>query len=111
MDIRPRAQSGLLMSVHGRKAYFVLEMINGTISLSVNNGDEPFTATYTPLPEENLCDGQWRTVSAIKSQYVITIKVNDVSSNPAIGDARSPSTDTTRPLFLGGHPHLQRVST
>ncbi|XP_058060994.1 laminin subunit alpha [Anopheles bellator] len=109
MDIRPRAQSGLLMSVHGRKAFFVLEMINGTISLTVNNGDDPITATYTPLPEENLCDGQWRTVSAIKSQYVITIKVNDVSSNPAIGDARSPSTDTTRPLFLGGHPHLQRI--
>ncbi|XP_053667229.1 laminin subunit alpha [Anopheles marshallii] len=109
MDIRPRASSGLLMSVHGRKSYFVLEMINGTISLAVNNGDEPYVATYTPLPEENLCDGQWRTVSAIKSQYVITIKVNDVSSNPAIGDARSPSTDTTRPLFLGGHPHLQRI--
>ncbi|XP_050097931.1 laminin subunit alpha isoform X1 [Anopheles aquasalis] len=109
MDIRPRALSGLLMSVHGRKAYFVLEMINGTIRLTVNNGDDPFTATYIPLPEENLCDGQWRTVSAIKSQYVITIKVNDVSSNPAIGDARNPSTDTTRPLFLGGHPHLQRI--
>ncbi|XP_058121122.1 laminin subunit alpha [Anopheles ziemanni] len=109
MDIRPRAQSGLLMSVHGRKAYFVLEMVNGTIMLTVNNGDDPFTATYTPPPEENLCDGQWRSVSAIKSQYVITIKVNDISSHPAIGNVSSPSTDTTRPLFLGGHPHLQRI--
>lgn len=109
MDIKPRSTTGLLMSVHGKRAFFVLELVNGNISLTVNNGDEPFTAMYIPDPSENLCDGQWRTITAIKSFYVITIKVNDVSSNPAIGDARSGSTDTTRPLFLGGHPHLQRV--
>ncbi|XP_058457360.1 laminin subunit alpha [Malaya genurostris] len=109
MDIKPRSSTGLLMSVHGKRAFFVLELINGNISLTVNNGDEPFTAMYVPDSSENLCDGQWRTITAIKSFYVITIKVNDVSSNPAIGDARSGSTDTTRPLFLGGHPHLQRI--
>lgn len=110
MDIKPRSTTGLLMSVHGKRSFFVLELINGNISLTVNNGDEPFTAMYIPDPSENLCDGQWRTITAIKSFYVTTIKVNDVSSNPAIGDARAGSTDTTRPLFLGGHPHLQKVS-
>lgn len=110
-DIKPRTMNGLLLSVHGKKAFFILQLINGTIHFTVDNGDGPFVTTFTPEANENFCDGQWRTVKAVKSKYVISLVVNDTGSEPSIGNAASPSTDTTRPLFLGGHPHLSKVKS
>lgn len=105
-DIKPRTLNGLLLSVHGKKAYLILQLINGTINFTVDNGDGPIVAVFKPDANENFCDGNWHSVSAIKSKYVITLMVNRVSSQPSIGNANSPSTDTSRPLFMGGHPHL-----
>lgn len=108
-DIKPRTTDGLLLSVQGKKAYLIIQLINGTINFTVDNGDGPIVAIFKPEKGVNFCDGQWRTVTAIKSQYVITIMVDSVSSQPSIGNASSPSTDTSRPLFLGGHPFLSKT--
>lgn len=108
-DIKPRTLNGLILSVSGKKAMFALQLINGTINLTVNNGDGPFTAVYQPENGQNFCDGEWHTVTAIKSQYVITLIVDSINSNPTIGSTNAISTDTTRPLFLGGHPHMARA--
>lgn len=77
--------------------------------LQVDNGEGAILARFEP-DDFNFCDGEWRTITAIKSLYVITIQVNGVASEPSIGSATSPSTDTSRPLFFGGHPYMQRVS-
>lgn len=104
LDIKPRTENALLLSVYGKKAMLALQLINGVLNFTVDNGAGPYTAIFKLENDENFCDGQWRTVAAIKSQYVITLMVNNVSSQPAIGNALTPSTDTTRPLFLAGHP-------
>lgn len=108
-DIKPRSRNGFLMSVHGKRAYLILQLINGTIHFSVDNGDGPIVAIFKPEGNENFCDGQWRTITALKTQYVITIQVNNVVSEPAIGTATSVNTETTRPLYLGGHPHIKKI--
>lgn len=105
-DIKPRTTDGFLLSVHGKKAMLLLQLINGTIHFTVDNGDGAIVAIFRPEKNVNFCDGQWRSITAFKSKYVITIVVDGVNSQPAIGNALSPSTDTTRPLFLGGHPKL-----
>lgn len=108
-DIKPRTLNGLLLSVHGKKAMFVLQLINGTINFTIDNGNGPITAIFNPEANQNFCDGEWHTVTAIKSQYVITLIVDSWHSNPTIGQVSNFSTDTTRPLFLGGHPHLSKA--
>uniref|UniRef100_A0A1B0DIX0 Laminin G domain-containing protein n=1 Tax=Phlebotomus papatasi TaxID=29031 RepID=A0A1B0DIX0_PHLPP len=110
MDIKPRTQDGLLLSVHGRRAFMIVQLVKGNISFVVDNGDGPFEAVFNPEPNENFCDGEWRTVTVVKSKFVITIKVNKINSKPQIGPTKTPSADTTRPLFLGGHPYLHKVS-
>lgn len=35
-DIRPRSLNGFLLSVHGKKAYMILELNNGTVRFSVS---------------------------------------------------------------------------
>uniref|UniRef100_A0A1B0CH53 Netrin axonal chemotropic factor n=1 Tax=Lutzomyia longipalpis TaxID=7200 RepID=A0A1B0CH53_LUTLO len=109
LDIKPRTQDGLLLSVHGRRAFMIVQLVKGNISFVVDNGDGPFEAVFNPEPNENFCDGEWRTVTVVKSKFVITIKVNKINSKPQIGPTKTPSADTTRPLFLGGHPYLHKV--
>lgn len=108
-DIKPRTTDALLLSVHGKKALLIIQLVNGTITFTVDNGDGPIVAVFKPEKGVNFCDGEWHTINAIKSQYVITIMVDSVSSQPSIGNASNPSTETTRPLFLGGHPFMQKV--
>lgn len=106
--MKPRTLNALLMSVHGKKAFLILQLINGTINFTVDNGDGPIVAVWQDATK-NFCDGNWHSVTAIKSKYVITLMVDQVSSQPSIGNANSPSTDTSRPLFMGGHPHLLKA--
>lgn len=101
--------NGLLLSVHGKRAMFAIQLINGTINFTVDNGGGPITAVFIPDKNQNFCDGEWHTITAIKSQYVITLVVDSVNSNPTIGAITAVSTDTTRPLFLGGHPYLSKA--
>lgn len=109
MDIKPRTMNGLLLSVHGKKALLLLQLINGTIHFTVDNGEGNIIAIFKPEPNQNFCDGEWHSIKAIKSQYVITLIVDGVNSEPAIGSTTSLSTDTSRPLFLGGHPYLSKA--
>lgn len=77
--------------------------------IQVDNGDGPFFVNFEPEEGDNFCDGQWRTITAVKTKMVITIGVNGVVAEPAIGQSVSYSTDTSRPLFLGGHPHIKKI--
>lgn len=98
-----------MLSVHGKRAMFALQLINGTINFTVDNGAGPITAIFQPEGNQNFCDGEWHSIKAIKSQYVITLIVDSVQSLPTIGTTTAVSTDTTRPLFLGGHPYLSKA--
>lgn len=46
------------------------------------------------------------TVAAVKSKNVVTLSVDNVYSEPTLGDHSSTSTDTGSALFLGGHRFL-----
>lgn len=109
LEIRPRTTNALLMSVHGKKAFLILELIDGTVQLSANDGEQVYKTIWEPNDEENLCDGNWHSIKVIKSKFVITLQVDSVSTNPGMGLANKYESDTKRPLYLGGHQHLQRA--
>jgi laminin, alpha 3/5 len=49
-------------------------------------------------------------VTVIKSRFIISINVDQFSSEPNVGNPeKHTQLDTTRPLFLGGHPHLAKI--
>ena len=105
MEIKPRSTSGILMSVHGRRDFLLLQMVNGALIFSVDNGRGPIVATYIPPQEHHLCDGKWHYIQAIKAKNVVTLSVDNVFLEPGIGVAGVSSTDTNNPLFIGGHPN------
>lgn len=104
-DIKPRTTNALVLSVHGKRAMFALQLINGTINFTVDNGRKINAIVFHPKPNETLFDGEWHKVTAVKSQYGITLIVDSWQSTIDT----NYSIDTTRPLFIGGHPYLTKV--
>lgn len=50
------------------------------------------------------------TVTVTKAKHIISINVNGFESEPNIGHPKDHrAVLTTRPLFLGGHPHMERI--
>lgn len=104
MKIKPRKTSGVLMAVHGSKDYLVLQMVEGTVKFTVDNGRGPFTAVYNPPTENYLCNGNWHTINVVKTANVAILTVDGVNSEPQFGPGGVTATDTNDPLYLGGVP-------
>lgn len=107
-EMKPRSTSGILVSVHGRRDYLLLQMVNGTMIFSVDNGRGAIVATHIPQNEHTMCNGKWHSIQAIKAKNVVTLSVDNVFVEPGIGVAGVSSTDTNNPLYIGGHPNPTR---
>ncbi|KAK3929045.1 Laminin subunit alpha [Frankliniella fusca] len=105
IEVKPRYTSGILISVHGNKDYLILQLVNGTVKFTVNNGEGPITVEYKPVEPQDVCKGDWLRIQAVKSKEILTLGVNDFFGEPVFGDQRSSATDTRHPLFIGGHPN------
>ncbi|XP_076046327.1 laminin subunit alpha isoform X4 [Oratosquilla oratoria] len=106
MEIKPRVTSGVLISVHGRRDFILLEMRDGSVQFSVDNGNGIIIAKHTPASKFNLCDGNWHEIQAIKTSHVALLVVDGVSTAPVSGRRGATSTDTLSPIFLGSQPHI-----
>lgn len=62
MDIKPRSTSGHLLSVHGKRDYLVLEMINGTVKFLVKTAKGSIETSFEPTKPNSLCDGNWHNI-------------------------------------------------
>lgn len=110
MMIKPRNTSGILVAVKGRRDYLILQMVDGSIQFTVDNGRGPITAIFKPNDAFEFCNGQWHEIHAVKAKNVVTLSVNKIFAQPGIGVPGVSSTDTNNPLFLGGHPRPGRFS-
>ncbi|CAL4060446.1 unnamed protein product [Meganyctiphanes norvegica] len=106
MDVKPRRNTGVLMSVHGKRDFVMLQMKDGVVSLSVDNGKGIITAKYEPVTPWSLCDGRWHSVKVIKNKNVAILVVDGHSTNPVSGKIGATSADTKHPLFLGTQPRI-----
>lgn len=61
LKIKPRKPTGLILAVHGRKDYLVLQIINGTVKFTVDNGKGALSSSFMKDPYD-LCDGDWHTI-------------------------------------------------
>lgn len=104
LHIKPRSPSGILLAVHGESDYMVLQMVNGTIKFTVDNGKEPLTTSVSTQPYD-LCDGRWHTIQVLKTKNVVTLAVDETFGAPKIGPGGLDAADTDHPLYWGGHPN------
>ena len=71
MEIKPRNISGLLLAIQARNDYLLLQMVDGTMTFTVNNGRGPITAVFKPSDQFQFCDGKWHNIHG-KSIYIMT---------------------------------------
>jgi len=62
MEIKPRNISGLLLAIQGRRDYLILQMVDGTMTFTVDNGRGPITAIYKPTNKSLFCNGEWHMI-------------------------------------------------
>ncbi|KAM3968484.1 laminin subunit alpha [Aphomia sociella] len=101
MDVKPRNTTGLLFSVHGRKDYMIMELVENEVVARVENGKGPFQASFKLGNKFSLCDGKWHKIHVVKSRHVVSVGVDGHFSDAGIG--QSPTTDTRFGLYIGGH--------
>ncbi len=53
MMVKPRGISGILLAVHGDQDYLILQMHDGNMTFTAENGQGPFTATFRRQPDVN----------------------------------------------------------
>ncbi|XP_034947491.1 laminin subunit alpha [Chelonus insularis] len=107
MDIKPRSTSGHLLSVHGRRDFLLLEMINGTIKFLVKTAKGPIETSFVPKMPNSLCDGNWHNIRAVKQKNAVLLSVDHASAPPGVGGSKnSVGVLSKHPIFVGGHPLL-----
>ncbi|KAK0176557.1 hypothetical protein PV328_000678 [Microctonus aethiopoides] len=106
MDIKPRATSGHLLSVHGRRDFLLLEMINGTIKFLVKTAKGPIETSFIPTTPHSLCDGHWHNIRAVKQKNAVLLSVDHTAAPPGIANKNSAGVLSKHPIFVGGHPLL-----
>jgi laminin alpha 3/5 len=108
VDIKPRSQEGVLLSVHGNGSDFVvLQLSEGSVIFTTDNGAGPITIQYVPQTQNSLCDGQWHSIRAIKNKHILTLTVDGINVEPQNGKSEISAADTNDPLYIGGITDLQ----
>ena len=74
------------------------------LSFRVDNGQGEISTIYNPPTRNNMCNGQWHRITAVKAKNVVTLYVDGVFAHPGIGAGGVSSTDTNDPLYIGGVP-------
>lgn len=106
MDIKPRSTSGHLLSVHGKRDYLVLEMINGTVKFLVKTAKGSIETSFEPTNPNSLCDGNWHNIRAVKQKNSVLLSVDHKTAPPGIGGKNVAGVLSKHPIFIGGHPML-----
>ncbi|RXG51382.1 Laminin subunit alpha-4 [Armadillidium vulgare] len=106
LEIKPRKNTGVIMSVHGRRDFILLQLRDGVIELKVDNGKGIIGTQFNLSNAYHICDGGWHSIQVLKNKHVIVLTVDGVHAPPASGPLGSSSADTNKPLFLGSQPRL-----
>ncbi|XP_014485447.1 PREDICTED: laminin subunit alpha isoform X2 [Dinoponera quadriceps] len=107
LDIKPRSTSGHLLSVHGKRDFIILEMINGTVRLLVKAHKGSIETSFVPTKPNSLCDGNWHNIRASKRKNAMLLSVDHKAAPLAIVDGRNMARVLSKhPVFIGGHSSL-----
>ncbi|XP_015117099.1 laminin subunit alpha [Diachasma alloeum] len=106
MDIKPRTTSGHLLSIHGKRDFILLEMVNGTIKFLVKTGKGSIETSFDPTTPHSLCDGHWHNIRAVKQRNAVLLSVDHAAAPPGIGAKNTAGVLSKHPIFIGGHPLL-----
>jgi len=108
MDIKPRNNHAVLLSIAavGKGGdYLNLQMLDGSLKFTVNNGAGPQMVNFSLNEGQSFCDGHWHNIKVYKTKNLLTISADSMSKFFVIKQQKSTDTNTKDPLYLGGLPN------
>ncbi|XP_068609646.1 laminin subunit alpha-4 [Brachionichthys hirsutus] len=103
MEVRPRVASGLLLHVRATEGFFTVYIQQEEVVVLVNDGAHEFFTKVSP--SRGLCAGNWHSITVIRDDNVVQLDV-DSEVNHVAGPLNPGSTDSRKPVFVGGAPDL-----
>ncbi|TMS36985.1 hypothetical protein L596_004022 [Steinernema carpocapsae] len=103
MEVKPRTKNGVLLTV-GVLEFLNLQLVNGSVKFSVDNGAGIESVTHTPAADNMLCDGHWHLIKFYKKKNLLTLNVDGKSNLHIISKKTKLELNTNDPLYLGGFP-------
>ncbi|XP_060947763.1 laminin subunit alpha-4 [Limanda limanda] len=103
MEVRPRVASGVLMHLFTADGFITMYTHQGAVEVLVNDGTHEFSTKVSP--KQGLCAGNWHRITVIRDANVVQLDVDSEISH-MVGPVNASSTDTTKPVFIGGAPDL-----
>ncbi len=71
MQVKPRNVSGILLAIQGKRGdYLILQLIDGTLVFTVDNGRGPISAKFKPQDDFQFCDGRWHDIHGMHREIV-----------------------------------------
>ncbi|XDV48183.1 hypothetical protein PO909_017644 [Leuciscus waleckii] len=103
LDFRSTSPDGILLGISSTKVDAIgLELLNGQVVFSVNNGAGRISASSRS--SVSMCDGRWRTLVANKQKHSLSLTVDGVTVTVENPYSSSTSAETKNPIYVGGHP-------
>ncbi|XP_034999448.2 laminin subunit alpha-4 [Hippoglossus stenolepis] len=103
MEVRPRVASGVLMHLFTDDGFITMYTHQGAVEVLVNDGTHEFSTKVSP--RQGLCAGNWHRITVIRDANVVQLDVDSEISH-VVGPLNASSTDTRKPVFIGGAPDL-----
>ena len=110
MWIKPRTRNGIILSVRGSKDFLLIQMLEGKIKLSVDNG-AGVISVESGVPAGGLCDGEWHSILGVKEENIISLSIDSSDRVQEVGIGDVYITDTNSPLYIGGVPEEDTNTT
>ncbi|XP_075883000.1 laminin subunit alpha-5 isoform X3 [Nelusetta ayraudi] len=103
LEVRPVSDSGLLLLAgKSPEQHLSVVLSHGEVTISLNSGSGDFFSTSF-TPEEPLCNGRWHTITVMKKDEVLQLRV-DAATKQGRGPKAGRSASRRHTLYLGGAP-------
>ncbi|VDP19186.1 unnamed protein product [Soboliphyme baturini] len=106
MEIKSRVRNCVLLAISSYDGgdFLTLQVIDGALIFTVNNGAGPEHVKLNLKRKNLFCDGHWHTIRIYKVKNFLTVGVDNVNSHTQMKKRKASTTDTKDPLYLGGVP-------
>ncbi|KAF5275650.1 hypothetical protein FQA39_LY06762 [Lamprigera yunnana] len=113
LEFRTADQNGILLSVSNPRnsPALSIELQNGAIVMTTDNGYGTITNVTNNLSDFALCDNHWHNITAVYTSTEITINVDGIRKIWVQSDDETLIDELEAPLYIGGLPDYAPVGT
>lgn len=113
LDVKSRSKNGVILyaksSNSSVKDFILLELADGVLQATVNNGGHTEIQAKIELPNDESCDGDWHVIQLIKLANLVVLYFDERTSGPVMDTGSEDFVTDTDLLYIGGYPEELRA--